>query len=268
MWPRAHDGVAHDVVRRGDLPGALAAKPLNMGRARHLRLPGHVLPRERRFTVTPSRTRRASVLLVLAAPLAWGCAGRAGGGRAGAPSAPVAGGLTVSLEERSYQVSARGVRALNGALLRGGPRLEGRAAHAATDWLIRWSYVPVREGPGCACGRPRVELELVTTLPEWLDAHEAPEGLVRDWELFVERLRLHETRHQQLAVRNGEDLLAALADLRASDCENLREEAREAALRIGASYRERHESFDRETRFGLRPGGEAGVAEPAGRYPR
>ena len=166
--------------------------------------------------------------------------------------------LAIRLADRSYEISASSAGALNRALVRAGPRHQGRAAHALTDWRIRWSYVPVRSGGACLCGEPTVELELVTTLPRWKEALHAPEGLVRDWSLFIGRLRMHEAVHQDLAVQNGKDLLELLGSLTASDCEALGTEARLAAAAVARRYQGRHASFDLSTRYGLAPEGAQG----------
>jgi predicted secreted Zn-dependent protease len=155
--------------------------------------------------------------------------------------------------DRSYEISARGVGGINRALLELGPRHRGRAAHALTGWRLSWSYVPTLADGVCLCRRPRVQLELETTLPRWREAPRASDELRRDWSLFLGRLRSHEAVHQDLAVENGRELLGLMAEVTAGDCESLRTEVERRASRVAGRYRDLHSAFDRRTRFGREP---------------
>ena len=167
----------------------------------------------------------------------------------------------VQVEERYYDIGGLSAGRLNGELLRKGPIREGRTVHAVTDWSLRWSYVARRAGPGCVSASPSVELDVVTTLPRWTDLDTAPGHLVRDWRLYLRRLRAHEGGHRELAVAASSELLERLGRLSARDCDTLLEDARRLAGRVVARYDDRHAAFDRATAFGVRPVAEADEAD-------
>ena len=158
--------------------------------------------------------------------------------------------LQVEMRERFYAVSGQSASALNLALLQAGPRSGGRVAHALTEWRVRWSYVPLRRSSSCACGSPSVELEIVTTLPRWRELGQAPDALVEDWTLYMSRLRAHETGHQSLVLTHGSELLVALAELEATDCDVLREEAERAAALLWWRFEKGHRSYDLASDYG------------------
>jgi len=192
-------------------------------------------------------------LLAAACALAAGCAPAAlpFGGLARASTPPAPSALCIQVEERYYTVSGRSASALNQALVLSGPRRGGRVAHALTEWRLGWSYVPVQGAAGCVSARPRVEVRLVTTLPAWADLDYAPPPLASDWALFLDRLRDHEFRHQDIAVDSGNELLGRLGGLVAGTCEELRAEAERAARRVAANHEAIHARFDQATSYGL-----------------
>jgi predicted secreted Zn-dependent protease len=175
-------------------------------------------------------------------------------GPVGDPLAEVSG-LDLQLDERFYAVSGLTPTTLNGALSRLGPIVRGRKVHAVTEWRVSWSYEPVTRGSRCAIRRPKVSVHVVTTLPRWLDADEAPAQLANDWTLFLERLRHHESEHQDIAMKSGRELLSVLAGLEATDCERLERVAKGAAAVVAASHDAQHQSFDETSDYGLPSGG-------------
>jgi predicted secreted Zn-dependent protease len=169
----------------------------------------------------------------------------------GGPAPPPA--LHVQVEERFYPVSGRSPAALNLALLLQGPCRTGRVAHALTEWRLLWSYVPTPRGAVCALERPRVEVRIVTTLPRWLDVERAPSSLVSDWALFMARLRVHESGHQSIALRTGNELLSTLSGLEAGDCDQLMREARRRVARLARAHDADQRRFDRASDYGMAP---------------
>jgi predicted secreted Zn-dependent protease len=160
-------------------------------------------------------------------------------------------GLAVHVEERFYAVSGSSAASLNRSLLREGPTARGRKAHGLTEWRVSWSYVPLQRGPGCSSSRPRVDVRIVTTLPRWLEHREASESLARDWSLFLERLRHHESEHQDIAVKSGGALLSILEGLEADDCNLLQDVAQRAAAGLAQRHDELHARFDGTIDYGV-----------------
>jgi predicted secreted Zn-dependent protease len=89
-----------------------------------------------------------------------------------------------------------------------------------------------------------VTVEIVTTLPRWVDLDSAPERLVSDWALFMARLRDHESRHQYLALQGSRELHRTLSGLSAPDCETLHTEAERVVTTLAERYEVRHEQVD------------------------
>lgn len=172
----------------------------------------------------------------------------AGNGAAGDRAPP---GLEVNVAERFYEVSGTSASALNGALAREGPTVRGRKAQAVTEWRVSWSFVPVRRGSVCVSSQPQVRVRVVTTLPHWLDLDVAPESLAMDWSLFLERLKHHESEHQDIAMKSGRELLAVLDGLEAEDCQLLQRVAFRAAAGLESSQQALHESFDDSIDYGV-----------------
>jgi predicted secreted Zn-dependent protease len=155
------------------------------------------------------------------------------------------------VEERFYAVSGRNATDLNRALLREGPTARGRKAHGLTEWHLTWSYVPRQLGGGCTSSRPRVDVRIVTTLPRWREFEQATERLSWGWSLFLERLRHHESEHQDIAMKSGRALLSVLEGLEAGDCDRLQEMAERAAAGLATRNEELHVRFDRSADYGV-----------------
>jgi predicted secreted Zn-dependent protease len=182
-----------------------------------------------------------------------------GGAPPPAAPAPVvresaAPGLHVRVEERFYPVSGASASSLNRSLAVQGSRSLGRPAHALTEWRLDWSWAPVGRGAACESGRADVRVEIVTTFPTWTDVDRANASLSSDWALFLDRLRIHESMHREIALRSGLELLETLTSLKGEDCQRLREEARRRAARLESTHEARQRRFDRASDYGMEPG--------------
>lgn len=170
------------------------------------------------------------------------------------PSAPP---LEVRIDERYYEVEGMTPRELNHALREKGPRADGhrRRWHGLTDFALRYRYEPRPWADGCRAVEARVEVEVVTTLPEWPDREAASPMLREDWDLFLTRLREHEQGHQRIAILLGRDLLREVEALRAADCDALRAQAKRLASAFEQAADLEHRSWDQETDHGVSGGG-------------
>ena len=199
------------------------------------------------------RSFRAWIVLALCAS---GCAPVTSGAGRAEPVTEV----EVSIDERYYEVEGVTPWDLNRALRTNGPRDDQaeRTWFGATDFAMRYRYEPMPWAEGCRAGAARVEVELVTTLPEWPDREAAPAMLRADWDLFLSRLREHEQGHQRIAMVMGQELLRGVEALRATDCGTLRTEARRLAMAFESAADLEHRSWDLETAHGLVAAGEGG----------
>jgi predicted secreted Zn-dependent protease len=164
--------------------------------------------------------------------------------------------IAVSIDERFYEVSGLTPWDLNRALRLRGPRDtdDERSWFGETDFALRYRYDAVPAGDGCRALGARVEVQLVTTLPEWPDRDAAPPALRADWDLFLSRLREHERGHQRIAMLLGQELLRGVEALHAPDCDTLRAEARRLAMTFESAGLHEHASWDQHTAHGLADG--------------
>ena len=192
--------------------------------------------------------RPFTAALVALAALTTGCTS----GRARVFSASPVTGLDVSIDEAFYVVAGRTPWELNRDLRRGALRHEGERWQGLTRFRVSYSYRAEQDDAACRPGRPRVAVELVTTLPRWDDRAVAPEALRTDWDLFLSRLRAHEAGHHRIAIGVGHALLDEVAALEAPDCAALRRRAAALARSYRASVTEEQKAWDDETAHGLR----------------
>lgn len=193
-----------------------------------------------------------ALALVLALVLAAGCAPASAPGSGAAPGvhAAVPDGLTVDVRQSFYPVRGDTPRELNGALALAAPRHRGRRAYGLTDWTLRWSYDALPDTRACRVADPEFRLTITTRLPRWEDRERAPARVVADWDLFMTRLRDHETGHRERVIREAIRVLEALREASASTCESLRASVRDAVLRAEDRMWEVNRHYDRSTDYG------------------
>lgn len=189
---------------------------------------------------------------LLAVLLTAGCAGVADPGYTAPPVArAVAEGLTVEFRESFYGVRGDTPRELNGALRVAAPRHRGRRAYGLTDWTLRWRYRAVAGTRGCRVTDPEIHLTLTTRLPRWEDRERAVSTVADDWDLFMARLRDHETGHRERVIREAVRALEAFRELGEPTCAGLRSSVRETVLRAEDRMWEANRHYDRSTDYGL-----------------
>lgn len=198
------------------------------------------------------RTIQAPIGHLLAVVLTAGCAAVADPGHAAPPGARIpAEGLTVEVRESFYGVRGDTPRALNGALRVAAPRHRGRRAFGLTDWTLRWRYRVLPGARSCRVTDPEIHLTLTTQLPRWEDRKRAASTVADDWDLFMARLRDHETGHRERVIREAVRALEAFRELEAPSCAELRSSVRETVLRAEDRMWEANRHYDRSTDYGL-----------------
>jgi predicted secreted Zn-dependent protease len=160
-------------------------------------------------------------------------------------------GLVVSVDEAFYGVGGLTALDLNRDLFRRARWHEGERWHGLTAFRVAYTYHPEWDRDGCRASRPRVRVEVVTTLPRWNDREEAPEALRTDWDVYLTRLREHEEGHQRIAIVAGHALLDDVAALQAPDCDALRASAAAVARAYQVSVANEQKIWDEATSHGL-----------------
>lgn len=156
------------------------------------------------------------------------------------------------LRERTYRVRGRTLPALRAQT----HRLKGEWA-GYTDWTTAWTFDwrGAADGRTCSVTRGSVEVEARLTLPRWKPPANVDPALVRGWERFLERLRMHELGHVTIALQGAAAIDDRLdAGLEARDCTRVRKRANAAATRIFERYEAASDRYDEATRHGLAQG--------------
>jgi predicted secreted Zn-dependent protease len=169
----------------------------------------------------------------------------------GCASGAHATGLRVSIDEAFSPVLGVTAPQLNLELARRGPIQDGARWQGLTEFEMSYSFTSASGRNGCRVVDPRVTVRVVTTLPKWADRSLAAEGLRDDWDLYLGRLREHEEGHQRIAVSAGQELLEAVAELRAPDCDALRRSAHALVAERREIVAREQEGWDVETAHGL-----------------
>ncbi len=193
--------------------------------------------------------------LVVAALLAAAC-GSSPKPAAPAPApvpapAPSAVAPKIAAQEQYYDIYGSSVAELRDQISRLGP---AGGDDALTVWELESQYGTARTADGCALRNVQVTLTVTTTLPRWTPPQDAPARLRASWRTYLQRVKLHEAGHRQIAERNARDLMAALAGLRAGTCEKLGDEASQTVERIVAEGRLKNRAYDVETKHGQTQG--------------
>lgn len=155
------------------------------------------------------------------------------------------GGLSVTAAERNYLVRGAMFGEVIQQMARLGPVVGGRHVQASTDWSLTWAFDVAQEGEICRLRDVRVVLDLVTTLPRWLDVdHAITRGARRQWEAFLRDLRAHETGHEDIARDGATRLLVALIVMEDAQCGTLSSRAQGIASQHRASLERSQRAFD------------------------
>src|SRR5881296_3030173 len=120
--------------------------------------------------------------------------------------APAAAPARPSIEnhEEFYDIYGSSVSQLREQITRLGP---AGGDDALTVWDLESRYTASPTTGGCVLRNVQVMLTVTTTLPRWTPPTEGASGrLVESWRAYLQRLRLHEAGHRQIAERNARDL--------------------------------------------------------------
>ena len=126
-----------------------------------------------------------------------------------------------------------------------GPVVGGRVVQASTDWSLTWAFEVAQEEEICRLQDVRVTLDLLTTLPRWLDVdHAITRGARRQWEAFLRDLRAHERGHQDIARDGATRMLVELTAMEDAQCGTLSSRAQSVASQHRASLERSQRAFD------------------------
>ena len=159
-----------------------------------------------------------------------------------------------SEQTRYYQVLGRTAYDMQTSIDRNGPATaDGRRWAGLTNAAIRWRFGTVQESSGCAVSWYRVDVDIVMTLPSWVEEASASPTLVAHWRRYSTQLLSHEKGHRTISLEAADEIRGALAALTPqSTCDEMQRIANETASALLVRSRERNHRYDVDTRHGPR----------------
>ena len=107
-------------------------------------------------------------------------------------------------------------------------------------------------GGGCQMSKMDIDVDIEIELPRWKGAQASP--LRERWEKFEGAARVHEKGHYDHAIAAGNEVAAALRDLRADTCSALGKLASARTNALVDKYTRLDEKYDADTRHGILQG--------------
>jgi predicted secreted Zn-dependent protease len=169
----------------------------------------------------------------------------------------LAGVLDAAERTQTYDIAGDSATELRESLNRRRPVASDGLPHdAITVWNIRWRYTTAPSPGGCAVTSFDVSLDVVTTMPRWVDEADASSSsLVERWRTYRAALLVHEDGHKRIATE------AAVAIRKVRDtaapqpsCADVSRLIAGAASRLLDEYREKERRYDVETDHGRTQG--------------
>jgi len=154
-----------------------------------------------------------------------------------------------------YRVTGDAIPDVRDTMKRIGPIDDGGHQFAFTWINFAWRYPFARGDDGCRTGPVSIEIEIVTTLPEWTAPKGASEASVREWRRWLDATRSHEDGHRAIGLDTARTLAERLGAVGAlPTCEDVDHAASAAGAEAIDAMRARHREYDRTTRHGATQG--------------
>lgn len=160
-------------------------------------------------------------------------------------------GVTMDARVQYYDVSAASLAELRMGMVRGGPRVQGRAWQAATQTNFRWTYQYDRHGLACSLRRVRVHLRTNIIFPRWNPTAEPDSALVEWWQQLNTGLMEHERGHAMISVETARNIIRELEGMSSATCDALGARANAAGQGFLTRSQRSQEEYDRTTRHGM-----------------
>lgn len=158
--------------------------------------------------------------------------------------------------ELSYEVQGRTLQSLREELRAKGPMgQDGRHLAGLTAVELEWEAAYEQLPDGCRVVSHRVELDITTTLPRWLQRSSAPIALRRRWDRAATAIAEHEAGHREIAVQSAHALAALVAGFSSpSRCVRAATELEWQAWKLQRALQGQQDRFDRVTGSGTARG--------------
>ena len=137
-----------------------------------------------------------------------------------------------------------------------GPKwVDGRRYGASTRPAIGWEFVYRETSEGCELESVQTHVDILFTMPLWVDKASAPKWLQRKWDKYYTALEEHENWHMKLAVRSAQLIEDTFLELKPrSSCTMLQVVAETKGKEILKASQKAQIKLDKETEHGRTQG--------------
>ena len=159
-------------------------------------------------------------------------------------------------QTKSYEITGGSVTQLRESLNRQRPvGPDGLPHDAITVWDIRWRYATGQSPLGCSVTTFEVFLEIVLTVPKWVNEADAPAALVERWRSYYAALLVHEDGHKGVAATAAAAIRQAGGSVSPqSSCAEAARVVDRVATGVLDEYRQKERQYDVETDHGRTQG--------------
>jgi predicted secreted Zn-dependent protease len=163
-------------------------------------------------------------------------------------------GMTVDVKKDYYDVYGSTVGEIRASLKRAGPRVGDSIWHGKADWRVNWR-TRYAQGPSrCRVTEASVDFSVIITLPRWSPHPNTDYALIAQWNTYLRALELHENGHRDIGASAAREILSTLRSMSSPRCDDMNDQATEAARRITDRHKELNQDYDRDTRHGRTQG--------------
>ena len=168
-----------------------------------------------------------------------------------APSAsanPAAGVEVPPSVIRHYPVYGDSAYTLHLSMMQNGPfnEIVQQRVYAEIEWRYQWKFDYNAEGGQCRIRQFVITLVTTITMPQWMNAQEAPPAIRVLWPKAVANIRKHEDGHKAIGIEGANVLARRLKALPPFDnCATLTREVNREGERVYAEYALANRAFDR-----------------------
>ena len=173
-------------------------------------------------------------------------------------------GTPVMAAERivTYDVAGTTTTELWQDIARHGPTDPASGDHYAGDlrwdlhWDLHWNDKVSVSPNECHLTSIDVTIETTMTIPRWTNPVKASDALQVAWDVFLSRLKLHESGHRANAVKAAQAVREAIAGAAGQDanCSTLEARTNAAANQAVDHWRKVDQDYDASTRHGITQG--------------
>ena len=171
------------------------------------------------------------------------------------------GGIDVNDQVEYYDIRGKTLRELRIDAHVNGPVARDTTWFGLTHYQIHWTYSYYHQPTLCRLTNVRMMVDVIVTLPRWVDSSDVDPAAVYWWANSSEQVRTHESHHVQIAVDGASEVRSLLMRETSSDCALLTRSANEEAAVILRRVAEQQQNFDHQSHHGTVLPARAGRSE-------